>query len=778
MGGIVVATPSSSVTSKTIISRLKDIPSSEAIGKTGFIELKHFEKRNSDGLKTVLIEDIFNDDTDDYETSSLDFTWSYSKFVNKKSDGWNGFMEKSHCTWPYSTLKIIPLPFINNPPTDFDTIFTSLVEAANKCQNQEQKFVFVTFDQPLYYKACEILASVNPENDPYNLSSVIARLGGFHLLMSFLGSIGFIMDGSGLKEAFCEIYAENSADKALSGHAYSRAIRRNFLIQLALSNIIFSSMDFTDTEKALLDGLLVTLGTRIFQETLQQEDFKRIKTQFLKHLKSLKTRYELAPFPLSLFTENGLRKNIKSQLYDEFTTISVPTYSNSVVHVVDGGFLLHKVIWQKNDTVEEIINKYLNYVRNNYAVNSYIVFDGYPDLKNTATTAATSGNSTKKAERIRRKTSEKIPEFNYQDHTRIPFLPQKFLSNERNKDNIIKSLSTKLKAEGYFCKQADEDADAVIINTALDVAECDDKTVIVVGQDIDLLVLLNLLNTNNYDIYFLKPGSGNAKDSMYTSDSFKHVTSKNIVAFLYCFSGCDTTSGFTGKGKKTTVKSLLANKKLSGLAQIFYRKDANKTDVAKSGSELIKSIYKCNKEDVTLNQLRYQNYQAAAVKSSFKLEKLPPTEDAAKQHCYRAYYQLQTWLGNVLTATDWGWKKYEHGIMPEFTKKDLIPEMLLKTICCSCETGCNNKKCGCKKHGLKCTHLCTNCDSSEKCSNYETKSYEDLSNNEEIHDDGPNRTKQNVGFEDDDDHDEDPTDSDSFYESGDEELPSKRPKLV
>ncbi|KAK5639513.1 hypothetical protein RI129_012005 [Pyrocoelia pectoralis] len=35
---------------------------------------------------------------------------------------------------------------------------------------------------------------------------------------------------------------------------------------------------------------------------------------------------------------------------------------------------------------------------------------------------------------------------------------------------------------------------------------------------------------------------------------------------------------------------------------------------------------------------------------------------------------------------------------------------------------------------------------------------------------------ENVGFEDDDDHDEDPTDSDSFCESGDEELPSKEAK--
>lgn len=126
-----------------------------------------------------------------------------------------------------------------------------MVEAAKQCQKQEQKIVFVTFDQPLYHKAHEILASIDLDNDPYNLTSIQVRLGGFHLLMSFLGAIGFIMDGSGLKEAFCEIYAENSSDKALSGHAYARVIRGHFLVQLALSELIFSSMELSDTEKGV-----------------------------------------------------------------------------------------------------------------------------------------------------------------------------------------------------------------------------------------------------------------------------------------------------------------------------------------------------------------------------------------------------------------------------------------------------------------------------------------------------------------------------------------------
>lgn len=96
-------------------------------------------------------------------------------------------------------------------------------------------------------------------------------------------------------------------------------------------------------------------------------------------------QYELAPYPLSLFSsQNCLRKN------EEFTTIDSPTLSNNVVHVVDGGFLLHKVIWQKNNTVEEIINKYVRYVRNNYKAQSHTIFDGYPEVRKTTLAAAVS----------------------------------------------------------------------------------------------------------------------------------------------------------------------------------------------------------------------------------------------------------------------------------------------------------------------------------------------------------------------------------------------------
>lgn len=80
----------------------------------------------------------------------------------------------------------------------------------------------ITFGQPLYSKAREKVSAATEKSD---LSKILIRLGGFHLLMSFFGAIGYIVQGSGIKEVLSLIYASNSLDKMLNGHAYARAIK-------------------------------------------------------------------------------------------------------------------------------------------------------------------------------------------------------------------------------------------------------------------------------------------------------------------------------------------------------------------------------------------------------------------------------------------------------------------------------------------------------------------------------------------------------------------------
>ena len=64
---------------------------------------------------------------------------------------------------------------------------------------------------------------------------IVLMLGGFHEEMSALGSIGNVMDGSGIKEALSTVYAEGSVEAMLSGKAVARAFRGHQLLDTALN---------------------------------------------------------------------------------------------------------------------------------------------------------------------------------------------------------------------------------------------------------------------------------------------------------------------------------------------------------------------------------------------------------------------------------------------------------------------------------------------------------------------------------------------------------------
>ena len=123
------------------------------------------------------------------------FTWKTSWYFNSKSDlkpNWSGYMQnmlegqypgKSHVTY---------LPIIDLNPNDDQCIYSTLkfIEEQSAFLNIDTPVI--TFDQPLWLKATDIIFSKH--------LNIVCRLGGFHLIMSFLGSIGKLMEKSGIEE--------------------------------------------------------------------------------------------------------------------------------------------------------------------------------------------------------------------------------------------------------------------------------------------------------------------------------------------------------------------------------------------------------------------------------------------------------------------------------------------------------------------------------------------------------------------------------------------------
>ena len=107
-----------------------------------------------------------------------------------------------------SSSQVTMLPIIDLHATDPNVIYSLLKFIVTQFCKQTIPDTAVTFDQPLFLKAFEI---VNAEAMP-----IFVRLGGFHQLMSFLGSIGFMMEGSGIYQALEVVYAPVSVGHMLT----------------------------------------------------------------------------------------------------------------------------------------------------------------------------------------------------------------------------------------------------------------------------------------------------------------------------------------------------------------------------------------------------------------------------------------------------------------------------------------------------------------------------------------------------------------------------------
>ena len=77
--------------------------------------------------------------------------------------------------------------------------------------------------------------------------------------------------------------------------------------------------------------------------------------------------FELTPEPTSLFEDGMLRKPDKSVLQSALLS---KTHVSSVVasnmYVIDGGALLHRVMWPPRATYGDVIQEYVKFVANKY----------------------------------------------------------------------------------------------------------------------------------------------------------------------------------------------------------------------------------------------------------------------------------------------------------------------------------------------------------------------------------------------------------------------------
>ena len=90
-------------------------------------------------------------------------------------------------------------------------------------------------------------------------------------------------------------------------------------------------------------------------------------------------QYELAPQPPALFVDGQMRKSAKYALGNMVKAMvtcqkAIPDAS---IFALDGGHLLHAVVWPKPATYQEVCETYKSYILSRYNSGVTVVFDGY-----------------------------------------------------------------------------------------------------------------------------------------------------------------------------------------------------------------------------------------------------------------------------------------------------------------------------------------------------------------------------------------------------------------
>lgn len=134
-----------------------------------------------------------------------------------------------------------------------------MLKVKQQCEGKGQTFTVFVADLQLYKIAVEVSWHYPRLFD----SRFVIRLGGMHLLMNFLGSIGKVMKNTGLEEILQSCFG--SVEKMLSGKFFSQNLRAlRLIVEELLRDILKNCSDYEDLDEILQSLSVQSLTSKIW----------------------------------------------------------------------------------------------------------------------------------------------------------------------------------------------------------------------------------------------------------------------------------------------------------------------------------------------------------------------------------------------------------------------------------------------------------------------------------------------------------------------------------
>lgn len=275
---------------------------------------------------------------------------------------------------------------------------------------------------------------------------------------------------------------------------------------------------------------------------------------------------------------------------------------------------------------------------------------------------------------------------------------------------------------GVSCTHMEE-ADGRIIMHVKDMILNGAKSVLIRCADTDILVL-----AISFFPQFKRLGLENLWLLYSCSKNLRYIPVHCIVEVLgdrksealrgfHAFSGCDTVSFLSSKGKRSAWKTWTEDA-TSAFHAISFPCDKLEDDVQRELEKFVVRLYNVQ----STNDLTIARKHLFATENR-PLTVIPPTRAALHEHTLRAAYQAghiwgradQIYQNDLPSPITWGWMDVAGKWVPVWSKKAHLWEACRSLDSCGCNTQCETMRCSCKKNELPCTIACKNCKG--ECSN-------------------------------------------------------------
>ena len=263
-----------------------------------------------------------------------------------------------------------------------------------------------------------------------------------------------------------------------------------------------------------------------------------------------------------------------------------------------------------------------------------------------------------------------------------------------------------------------EEADTRIILHAIDAKEHGFERTVVICKDTDVLLLLLAFSTQLCPEIWMKVGTKAKPCYIKVHDIEVPDNVRSALMAFHSITGCDTTSQFSGIGKKSSWKVFL---KMPELLCDFGTGLLPSDQALLLAEVFVCKLYEPSSSATSIHTVRCFSFR----KSKANIDNLPPTKDALAQHLKRAHFQALIWnqsnvpMQTLPSPVQSGWYLLNKSLVPKLTTKNSVSDASLQLFSCNCtECGyqCRTTHCKCTHAGLSCSHACA-CSVGNWCKN-------------------------------------------------------------